>query len=157
MKKQRKLPDIKTESARGSSQKKPIPKEAKKKAIFIAALSFINTLIYFGVVPAIPSAIAQFAIHMAYMAVFSISLVIYVIYNRAFTRKNITIDMLPDVWDAEKKAAYILDGEERLKRSQWLMYLIIPFLVPVGIDALYLFVWDAYLKGFVTQLLGGVG
>ena len=90
------------------------------------------------------------------MAIFGVSLVVYIIYNRAFTRKGITIEMLPDIWSAEKKAAYILDGEERLKRSQWLMYIIIPFLVPIGADALILFLWDPYLKDVFSSLVGGV-
>lgn len=121
----------------------------------IAALSFVNLLIYFGVVPLLPP-IAQFATHMSYMAIFGVSLVVYIIYNRAFTRKGITIEMLPDIWSAEKKVAYILDGEEKLKRSQWLMYIIIPFLVPIGADALILFLWDPYLKDVFSSLVGGV-
>ena len=147
--KRKNLPDIKKEQA-----KKSVSPEAKKKAAFIAVLSFVNILIYFGVVPLLPP-IAQFAIHIAYMAIFGISLVIYVVYNRAFTRKGITIEMLPDIWSAEKKAAYILEGEERQKKSQWLMYIIIPFLAPIGVDALILFIWDPYLSKIFSQLTGG--
>lgn len=157
MKKKKNLPDVRREAMRDKSVKKPVSPETKKKAAIIAAASFVNMLIYFGVVPAIPSATAQFSIHIAYMLIFSISLVIYIIYNRAFTRKNITIDMLPDVWSAEQKAAYILDGEERLKKSQWLMYIIIPFLVPIGADALVLFVWDPYLSDVFSSIVGGIG
>ena len=65
--------------------------------------------------------------------------------------------MLPDVWTSEQKAAYILDGEERLRKSKWLMYVIIPFLVPIGVDAMILFVWDAYLKDVFAQIVGGIG
>ena len=154
MKKQS-LPDIKREQTRAPREKRPVSPKAKKKAIMIAALSFVNLLIYFGVVPLLPP-IAQFATHMSYMAIFGVSLVVYIIYNRAFTRKGITIEMLPDIWSAEKKAAYILDGEERLKRSQWLMYIIIPFLVPIGADALILFLWDPCLKDVFSSLVGGV-
>lgn len=147
--KKRNLPDIK----RGQPKKSVSP-EARKKAGIIAALSFINILIYFGVVPSLPP-IAQFVTHIAYMAIFGASLVVYIVYNRAFTRKGITIEMLPDVWDAKKKAAYIQDGEERMRKSQWLMYVIIPFLCPIGVDALILFVWDPYLSGIFSQLIGG--
>ncbi len=156
MKKQRKLPDVNRKPARAVKEKKAISPKTKKKAIIIAALSLVNVLIYFGIVPALPPK-AQFPIHIAYMAIFGASLVVYIIYNRAFTRKNITYEMLPDVWSAEQKTAYILDGQERLKRSEWLMYIIIPFLVPIGIDALYLFVWEAYLKNILTQIVGGIG
>ncbi len=155
MKKKKKLPKIQSEPARADSQRKPVSAEAKKRAFFIAGLSLLNVIIYFAIVPALPP-IVQFAVHIAYLAIFGAALVLYIIYNRAFTRKNITIEMLPDVWSAEKKAAYIIDGEERLKKSRWLMYIIIPFLVPIGIDALYLFVWEAYLKGIVMQIVGGL-
>ena len=130
MKKKKNLPDVRREAMRDKSVQKPVSPETKKKAAIIVAASFVNLLIYFGVVPAIPSATAQF---------------------------SITIDMLPDVWSAEQKAAYILDGEERLKKSQWLMYIIIPFLVPIGADALVLFVWDPYLSDFFSSIVGGIG
>lgn len=154
--KRKNLPDIKKEQARTSQERKPVSPDVKKKAFIIAALSFLNIFIYFGVVPLLRP-LAQFAIHISYMAIFGASLVVYIIYNRAFSRKGITIEMLPDIWSAERKAAYILDGEERLKKSQWLMYIIIPFLVPIGVDALILFVWDPYLSDLFSQIVGGIG
>ena len=150
------LPDIERERARQANAKKSVSPAAKKRAIFISLLSFINLIIYFGVVPTLPP-MAQFGVHIAYMAIFGASLVVYIVYNRAFSRKNITIEMLPDVWTAEQKAAYILDGEERLRKSKWLMYIIIPFLGPIGVDAMILFVWDAYLKDVFAQIVGGIG
>ena len=156
MKKNNQLLSPGKEPAKRARERKPISPETKKKALIIAVASFVNILIYFGIVPQIPSSIAQFSIHIAYMLIFSITLVIYVIYNRAFTRKSITIEMLPDVWTQEQKVAYILDGEERLKRSKWMLYIIIPFLVPVGADAFILFVWDPYLSTMFTSLMGGI-
>ncbi len=156
MKKQKNLPDIKKEQARQTSAKKAVSPQTKKKALYIILLSILTTAIYFGIVPLLPP-IVQFIIHIVYMSIFSASLVVYIIYNRAFTRKGITMEMLPDVWSAERKAAYIMDGEERLKKSHWLMFLIIPFLIPIGMDAMYLFVWEAYLKDIFAKIVGGIG
>ena len=64
--------------------------------------------------------------------------------------------MLPDVWTHQQKIEYLLDGEERLKKSKWLLYIIIPFLVPVGADAFILFVWDPYLSGMFSSIIGGI-
>ena len=150
------LPDIERERARQANAKRSVSPAAKKRAIIISLLSFINLIIYFGVVPTLRP-MTQFAVHIIYMAIFGASLVVYIVYNRAFSRKNITIEMLPDVWTSEQKAAYILDGEERLRKSKWLMYVIIPFLVPIGVDAMILFVWDAYLKDVFAQIVGGIG
>ena len=156
MKKNNKLPNLQRTPSKRPAEKKPISPEVKRKAIIIALASLVNLLVYFGVVPQIKSSIAQFAIHIAYMLIFSITLVIYIIYNRAFTRKNITIEMLPDVWTHQQKIEYLLDGEERLKKSKWLLYIIIPFLVPVGADAFILFVWDPYLSGMFSSIIGGI-
>jgi hypothetical protein len=155
MKKQNNKPNIKREQTRSMELGRKISPATKKKAFLIAALSFVSIFIYFGAVPLLRPT-AQFIVHIAYMVIFGVSLIAYITYNRAFTRKNITIDMLPNVWSAEQKAAYVADGEERLKKSQWLLLIVIPTLVPIGVDSLILFVWDPYLKGFFTGIVGGI-
>ena len=134
---------------------KPVSPEAKKKAFLLIALSFVSVFIYFGVIPVLHP-LVQMALHIAYLVIFGVALIGYIAYNRAFSRKNITVNMLPDVWSMEKKMAYIADGEERLKKSAWLMLIIIPLLVPIGIDSLILFVWDPYLSKFMASIAGGL-
>ena len=70
---------------------------------------------------------------------FAAFLLIFVIYNRAFTRRNLTVAMLPREWSKEQKEGYIADGKNRLERSKWMVSVIIPILVPIALDALYLF------------------
>ena len=67
-------------------------------------------------------------------------IVTYIIYNRAFQRKNITLDMLPDEWSYEEKCEFIEDGERRLKRSSWMLMLIIAFIFTFAFDMLELWV-----------------
>ncbi len=82
---------------------------------------------------------------IAYMVILGGFLIAYVAYNRAFSRKGITPDMLPDSWSQEQKQNYIDDGERRIKRSRWMLAVIIPFLVTFIADALYLFIWNGLL------------
>ncbi len=63
----------------------------------------------------------------------------YIIYNRGMSRKGITEDMLPDEWDADKKREFIESGINRLKRSRWMLMLIIAFLVTFAVEAITLF------------------
>ena len=155
MKKHNNKPNIQKEQARSLDVRKSISPATKKKAFLIAALSFVSIFIYFGAIPMLRPT-AQFIAHIAYMVIFGVSLIAYIAYNRAFTRKNVTIDMLPNIWSAEQKASYVADGEERLKKSQWFLLIIIPCLVPIGVDSLILFVWDPYLKEFFSGIAGGI-
>ena len=67
----------------------------------------------------------------------------YIIYNRAFTRKNMTADMLPDEWTFEQKQEFIEDGKRRLKRSSWMLMFIIGFVFTFAFDLfeLYFIPW----------------
>lgn len=123
----------------------PVSKKSKRKAISLILGSLISLFVYYGVgatnIPAL-----QMGVMMAYMVAFGGMLAAYIIYNRAFSRKNITIDMLPDHWSADEKQSYIRDGEERMKKSQWMLMIIIPLLVTFAAEAMYLFVWTGLIE-----------
>ncbi len=72
----------------------------------------------------------------------------YVIYNRAFVRKGVTPDMLPDSMTEEEKAEFIADGERRLKRSKWMLTIIFPLILTFFIDMFVLFIAEPLLSGF---------
>ena len=122
---------------------RPTLSPEKKRLIFTIAINgILLSLIYFGacygitdpklwLIPAIVS--------VGYWVAFAVFLLIYVIYNRAFTRKKLTVDMLPREWTREQKEEYIANGKRRLEKSQWMLSLIIPLLIPIALDALYLF------------------
>ena len=87
-----------------------------------------------------------------YMLAFGGFLVAYIAYNRAFTRKGVTVDMLPDSWSDEKKQEYVEDGVRRAEKSKWMLSVIIPFLITILADTLYLFVWEGLLKSMLEGL-----
>ena len=131
---------------------KQISPRAKSLAISLVINSAILLFIYFGVMnldlavfPAgmlapYPIYIGQI-VYYAYWIVFAGFLIGYVAYNRAFTRKGITPEMLPDSWSDEQKQEYVDDGARRQEKSKWMLSVIIPLLVTIAADAIYLFTW----------------
>ena len=89
-----------------------------------------------------------FGVMIAYFLVFAAALIAYLSYNRGFVNKNVTIEMLPADWSEEKKQAFLAAEKERVRKSRWMLTVIIPFIVVFMCEALYLFVWDSYLADF---------
>ena len=127
-------------SQRPNTPKKPISPNAAKQA----TLLFVNTLIliaiYFGT-QNIGQPIVSMIVTGAYWLILAVMGIIYVIYNRGFTRKGITADMLPDSWSYVQKCEYIEDAKRRLEKSKWMLSVIIPFMITILVDAVYLFTW----------------
>lgn len=74
-----------------------------------------------------------------YMAVSAAVILTYVIYNRGFSRKGITPEMLPPEMSEEEKLEFIEDGERRLRRSRPLLVLTIAFAFTFAVDLIELF------------------
>lgn len=68
----------------------------------------------------------------------------YTLYNRGFSRRGVTADMLPDTMSAEQKCEFIADGERRMKKSKWMLTLLIPLLLTFTYDLLELFVFSYF-------------
>ena len=83
-----------------------------------------------------------------YLAAAALLTVAYVVYNRGFSRRGVTADMLPDTMSAQEKCEFIADGERRLKKSKWMLTILFPLLVTFGFDIIELFVVD-YLKAIL--------
>ena len=75
-----------------------------------------------------------------YTAVLAVFAFVYIIYNRGFSRKGVTPDMLPDEWSEEKKNEFIENGKYRLKRSMWMLVLIISLSFTFVVEAFIFFV-----------------
>jgi uncharacterized membrane protein (DUF485 family) len=138
-----------TPNNKNNRSKKKIELSPKKRqlAISLVVNSLILLFVYYGAM-AINQPILSIIVTLGYMLVFGGFLIAYVAYNRAFTRKEITPQMLPDDWSLEKKQEYINDGKRRMEKSRWMLSVIIPFLVTFMAEALYLFVWTGWLENF---------
>ena len=125
---------------KNSGDRKPVSPEAKRQVYMLVINSILLIVVYFGAM-GIEQPIISTAVTIAYWAVFAAFLIAYVIYNRAFTRKNVTVEMLPDTMTHDKKQEYVADGKRRLEKSKWMLSVIIPLLVTIALDAIYLFTW----------------
>lgn len=75
-----------------------------------------------------------------YLVLGTVSALGYVLYNRGFSRKGLTPDMLPADWSDEKKAAFLTDGERRLARSRWILILAFAIFFTLALDMVELYV-----------------
>ena len=123
-----------------NSPKKSISPEARNRAALLLINTAILTFFYFAT-QNIGFPILSMIITVGYWIILAVFALAYIIYNRAFSRKNVTVDMLPDIWTAEQKQEYVEDGKRRLEKSKWMLAVIIPFMVTILIDAIYLFTW----------------
>ena len=124
----------------GNSPKKTIAPEVRNRAALILINTVLLTIIYFGS-QNIGQPILSIIVTAAYWLILAVFALVYIIYNRAFSRKGITVEMLPDTWSYEKKCEYVEDAKRRFERSKWMLSVIIPFMVTVMLDAIYLFTW----------------
>lgn len=134
-----------------SREAKPLSPKTKKLVISLVVNTLLLMLVYYGAM-GLNIPILSFIVMYGYMTVFGGFLIAYIAYNRAFTRKSVTREMLPDSWSEEKKQEYIDDGIRRAEKSKWMLSVIIPFLFTILADTLYLFVWEGFLKGTLEGL-----
>ncbi len=119
-----------------------------KRAALLIANTVILTFIYFGSM-GINQPILSAIVTVGYWVGFAGFLIAYFVYNRGFTRKDVTEDMLPDTWSEEKKREFLEDSQKRYKKSKWMLTVIIPLMVPIMLDAIVLFTWP-----IIQNLLG---
>lgn len=76
-----------------------------------------------------------------YMAVWAVLFIAYWVYNRGFSRKGVTPEMLPDEWSDAKKEQFIADGKRRMEKSRWMIYIIAPLCFVFIVEMFLAFVW----------------
>lgn len=119
---------------------KQISPETRKRVALLVINTLVLVFIYFGS-QNMGQPVLSMIITAAYWLILAVFGVIYFAYNRAFSRKNLTHDMLPSEWTYEQKEDFINDGKSRLEKSKWMLSVIIPFMITVLLDAVYLFTW----------------
>ena len=126
-------------------ERKPATKEQKLLFGMVLGCSVVSTLLYFGIVALSQhmeslrtAQIMGIGIMVLYAVIGAGFLIAYIIYNRAFTRDNITPDMLPDTMSEHEKLAFIQSGVERKRKSRWMIVVLFAAFVPLAIDFLIL-------------------
>ena len=120
--------------------KKEISPEAKQQFIMTVVNTAILVVIYFGS-SQLNSPLLSMIVTFGYWIALGALLIAYLIYNRGFTRKGVTEEMLPADWSQEKKAEYIEDAKRRASRSKWMISVMLQLLITILLDAVYLFTW----------------
>ena len=87
-------------------------------------------------------------VFIAYLTLATAAILGYVIYNRGFSRKGLTPEMLNAEWSEDKKREFIADGERRLKKSRPLLISIVAFAFTFAID-----IFELYTIPLILELL----
>ena len=86
----------------------------------------------------------SFLLMLGYMTLLLIFVLAYLIYNRFLYRKNLTLEDLPDTMTTQEKEEFLNDGKQRLKKSKWMMLIILPLVVTFLIDAVDIFILEMF-------------
>ena len=120
-------------------ENKNVGKDGKKLAVRLMILIVVTMAVF---------AVYRFSMNypyfqtimFVYMALATAVILGYVIYNRGFSRRGVTAQMLPDSWSDEEKERFIADGKRRLDASRWMLYPIFAFLFTFAMEIVELIV-----------------
>ena len=112
-----------------------IPTAVISVAMFIVYRALLNRFYYESVLT-------------VYMAITTALLIGYLIYNRGFSRRGVTEEMLPADWSEEKKREFIESAKARFDRSRWLLVLLASMLLVFVIDAIDIIILPMLKGGF---------
>lgn len=126
----------------------PLKASAKAFNWKLFAIVAVNTVIIFGFYRLMLNFLYFEIVMGAYLALTAVIVFAYFIYNRGFTRRNITPEMLPEDWSDEQKVAYIADGENRMRRSRWMLTIIFPLVLTFMFDFIELYWGDLFARWF---------
>ena len=138
--------DVDNDGLQRKKTRKPITKEAKKTALLLLMNTLLALLIYFGCI-----ALGFSAIFFVFVTLAAVLLLVYVIYNQGFVLRGATPEMLDESLPVEERQAMIDKAAARYHSSRWMMTVIIPLIVAVLADALYV-----YFLADLIQLIGDV-
>lgn len=83
-------------------------------------------------------------ISLVYVIVGTALAIGYLIYNRGFIYRGVREENLSDTLSTEEKQALLLEMRRRDYASKWVLTLLLPMIVAVLLDLLYLFVLPSF-------------
>lgn len=123
--------------------------KAKDKRNLIRILSTVALSVVFLVFYRFSLSFDFFPIVMwVYMIALTALVLVYIIYNRGFSRKGVTTDMLPDEWSLERKEEFVESAKRRMDRSRWMLVFMIALMITFLFDAIELFVFPFFSNLF---------
>ena len=142
--------------------KKQPTKQDKRLFWLVLGCSAASTLLYFTIIEVskymqslITAQIMGIGIMVLYALAGAAFLFTYLIYNRGFTRDNITPEMLPDSMSEQEKQEFIQSAKQRKQKTKWMIIVIFALFVPLAIDFLVLVAAPTLLSPIFGQSVGG--
>ena len=143
-------------SVTDSSDKSTVSKKLdKKKLVYlfstVGLAAFFCAFYYFSMEISTKSAALYYffpIVMFTYMVALTVLMFIYIIYNRGFSRKGITVEMLPEEWSEDKKLEFVENGKTRLRRSKWLLIFIISIFFTFIVDTFVMYAIPALQRLF---------
>ena len=133
------------------SDKNPMPQKSAKRTLVLLLSLVVSCVLIYGLYRWLLATFNPEGVLIAYMSVCTAVVLGYVIYNRGFSRKGITPEMLPDTWTPEKKEEFINDAKLRLVKSKPVLILIIAFIFTFSVEVIELIVIP-FLSDFFANL-----
>lgn len=139
-KKSRRAEQLGQPAGRPKTVRKAFARINKKHLVML----IVNCVVFIGLYRLFMNAAFEFTVQkvvvLTYMIGASVLILAYVIYNRGFSGRGVTAEMLPDTMTEKEKDDYIADTAEREKKSKWMMTFIVPLLLALLIDLLDMYV-----------------
>ena len=107
----------------------------------------LNTVLFFGIysiLVRVSEAIMMITLWTYFALTIAFSFT-YIIYNRGFSRMNITPEMLPASMSAEEKNEFIENGKHRLEKSKWMLLIIFPLIMTFLFDTVGMYLIEPLL------------
>ena len=136
-----------------ASAKTPVNnKGVFKKLLLLAAASILSCAVYFTVI-----GVAGPEVQMAMVVIFLVLscglAVFYFVYNRGLVLAGATPDMITGQSSLEEKEKMIAEAAERRKKTRWIAVTVFALILPVLLDAFYLFVLGGEMPSWLSSWL----
>ena len=124
-----------------------VSREGKRLMLLLIFNTLLSLFIYFGCVE-----IGFSPIFFVYIGLAAVLLIAYVVYNRGFVLKGATPEMLSDELSPAQKQQMLDQAAARLRDSRWMLTLVIPIVLALLLDAVYLFFLEDLLISLGVEL-----
>jgi len=125
-------------------KKKKSPVEKVEKRVFGLSAAqrrmvlLLTNLVCFGALYVVIPKLGFYHLPIVYLIGGGALAIWFVIYNRGFNTRGKTPDMLPDSLSLSEREELIAEGNRRFARSRWALLVLIPLLVIILLDFIYL-------------------
>ena len=128
--------------------------EKRRRRVIYLIVTALNTVAIYGLYVILISAFPRYSVTIAsvYMIALAIVSFGYVFYNRGFSRKNVTIEMLPDTWSEEEKHEYLSSAAERLQSSKWVLTILVPLIFTFFMELFIFYIYEPHLAPIFGNL-----